>query len=110
MSEITWGDFEKVDIRIGTVVRAEPFPEARRPAYKLWIDLGSLGERRSSARITDRYRPEELLGRQVVCVVNFPPKRIGPFMSEVLVLGAYAGQTVVLLRPDQDVERGSRIG
>ncbi|HTG49170.1 MAG TPA: tRNA-binding protein [Gemmatimonadales bacterium] len=111
MSEITWGDFEKVDIRIGTVVRAEPFPEARKPAYKLWIDLGSLGERRSSARITDRYRPEELLGRQVVCVVNFPPKRIGPFMSEVLVLGAYAdGQTVVLLRPDQDVERGSRIG
>jgi tRNA-binding protein len=111
MSEITWGDFEKVDIRIGTVVRAEPFPEALKPAYKLWIDLGSLGERRSSARITDRYRPEELLGRQVVCVVNFPPKRIGPFMSEVLVLGAYAdGQTVVLLRPDQDVERGSRIG
>jgi tRNA-binding protein len=111
MSEITWGDFEKVDIRIGTVVRAEPFPEALKPAYKLWIDLGSLGERRSSARITDRYRPEELLGRQVVCVVNFPPKRIGPFMSEVLVLGAYTdGQTVVLLRPDQDVERGSRIG
>ena len=111
MSEITWGDFEKVDIRIGTVVRAEPFPEALKPAYKLWIDLGPLGERRSSARITDRYRPEELLGRQVVCVVNFPPKRIGPFMSEVLVLGAYTdGHTVVLLRPDQDVERGSRIG
>ena len=111
MSEITWGDFEKVEIRVGTVVRAEPFPEARKPAYKLWIDLGPLGERRSSAQITDRYRPEELLGRQVVCVVNFPPKRIGPFMSEVLVLGAYTdGQTVVLLRPDQDVERGSRIG
>ena len=111
MSEITWGDFEKVDIRIGTVVRAEPFPEARKPAYKLWIDLGPLGERRSSAQITDRYQPEELLGRQVVCVVNFAPKRIGPFMSEVLVLGAYTdGQTVVLLRPDQDVERGSRIG
>ncbi|HEY7138985.1 MAG TPA: tRNA-binding protein [Methylomirabilota bacterium] len=111
MSDITWGDFEKVDIRIGTVVRAEPFPEARKPAYKLWIDLGPLGERRSSAQITDRYRPEELLGRQVVCVVNFPPKRIGPFVSEVLVLGAYTdGKTVVLLRPDQDVERGSRIG
>jgi tRNA-binding protein len=111
MSEITWSDFERVDIRIGTVVRAEPFPEARKPAYKLWIDLGALGERRSSAQITDRYGLEELVGRQVVCVVNFPPKRIGPFVSEVLVLGAYAdGHTVVLLRPDQDVERGSRIG
>jgi tRNA-binding protein len=111
MSEITWGDFEKVEIRVGTVVRAEPFPEARKPAYKLWIDLGPLGERRSSAQITDRYRLEELLGRQVVCVVNFPPKRIGPFVSEVLVLGAYTdGPTVVLLRPDKDVERGSRIG
>src|SRR5262245_1256867 len=112
MSEITWSDFERVDMRVGTVVRAEPFPEARKPAYKLWIDLGLLGEKRSSAQITDRYRPEDLLGRQVVCVVNFPPKRIGPFVSEVLVLGAYVdgGQTVVLLRADHDVERGSRIG
>src|SRR5262249_18313662 len=112
MSEISWSDFERVDMRVGTVMRAEPFPEARKPAYKLWIDLGPLGERRSSAQITDRYRPEDLIGRQVVCVVNFPPKRVGPFVSEVLVLGAYVdgGQTVVLLRPDQDVERGSRIG
>jgi tRNA-binding protein len=111
MSEITWSDFERVDMRVGTVVRAEPFPEARKPAYKLWIDLGPLGERRSSAQITDRYRPEDLLGRQVVCVVNFPPKRIGPFASEVLVLGAYSdGGQVILLRPDHDVERGSRIG
>jgi tRNA-binding protein len=110
MSEIGWSDFERVDMRVGTVVRAEPFPEARKPAYKLWIDLGPLGERRSSVQITDRYRPEDLLGRQVVCVVNFPPKRIGPFVSEVLVLGAYDGQAVVLLRPDQDVDRGSRIG
>ena len=110
MSEISWSDFERVDMRVGTIVRAEPFPEARTPAYKLWIDLGPLGERRSSAQITDRYRPEELLGRQVVCVVNFPPKRIGPFVSEVLVLGAYANHTVVLLRPDQAVELGSRIG
>ena len=111
MSEISWSDFERVDMRVGTVVRAEPFPEARKPAYKLWIDLGQLGERRSSAQVTDRYRPEELLGRQVVCVVNFPPKRIGPFVSEVLVLGASVdGHTVVLLRPDQDVERGSPVG
>ena len=110
MSEISWSDFERVDMRVGTIVRAEPFPEARKPAYKLWIDLGPLGERRSSAQITDRYRPEELLGRQIVCVVNFPPKRIGSFVSEVLVLGAYANDTVVLLRPDQAVELGSRIG
>ena len=110
MSDISWSDFERVDMRVGTIVRAEPFPEARKPAYKLWIDLGPLGERRSSAQITDRYRPEELLGRQVVCVVNFPPKRIGPFVSEVLVLGAYANHTIVLLRPDQAVELGSRIG
>ena len=110
MSDISWSDFERVDMRVGTIVRAEPFPEARKAAYKLWIDFGPLGERRSSAQITDRYRPEELLGRQVVCVVNFPPKRIGPFVSEVLVLGAYANHTVVLLRPDQAVELGSRIG
>ncbi|HWC01902.1 MAG TPA: tRNA-binding protein [Methylomirabilota bacterium] len=111
MSDISWSDFERVDMRVGTIVRAEPFPEARKPAYKLWIDLGPLGERRSSAQITDRYRSEDLPGRQVVCVVNFAPKRIGPFVSEVLVLGAYVdGHTVVLLRPDQDVVLGSRIG
>ena len=111
MSEITWSDFERMDMRVGTIVRAEAFPEARKPAYKLWIDLGALGERRSSARITDQYRVQELVGRQVICVVNFPPKRIGPFVSEVLVLGAYAdGDQVVLLRPDHDVELGSRIG
>jgi tRNA-binding protein len=111
VTEISWSDFERVDMRVGTIVRAEAFPEARKPAYKLWIDLGALGERRSSARITDRYRLEDLVGRQVVCVVNFPPKRIGPFVSEVLVLGAYVdGEHVVLLQPDRDVELGSRIG
>jgi tRNA-binding protein len=108
---LSWDEFQKVDMRVGVVVRAEPFPEARQPAYKLWIDLGPLGEKRSSAQITDHYGPEELLGRQVVCVVNFPPKRIGPFLSEVLVLGAYVnGREVILLKPDREVERGSRIG
>jgi tRNA-binding protein len=108
---IGWSDFEKLDIRVGAVVRAEPFPEAWKPAYKLWIDFGPLGEKRSSAQVTDHYRPEELIGRQVICVVNFPPKRIGPFVSEVLVLGAYAnGNAVILLRPDREVERGARIG
>jgi tRNA-binding protein len=108
---LSWAEFERVDMRIGVVRRAEPFPEARKPAYRLWIDLGALGEKRSSAQITDRYRPGELVGRQVVCVVNFPPKRIGAFVSEVLVLGAYAdGGQVVLLRPDADVGPGSRIG
>jgi len=111
MNEISWSDFERVDMRVGTVLRAEPFPEARKPAYKLWIDLGPLGEKRSSAQITDRYRPEELVGRQVVCVVNFAPKRIGSFVSEVLVMGAYAdGGQVILLRPDHDVQQGNRIG
>lgn len=106
-----WSDFEKLDIRVGQVVRAEPFPEARRPAYKLWIDFGPLGEKRSSAQITDRYRAEELVGRQVVCVVNFPPKQVGPFVSEVLVLGAYTKRgEVVLLAPDAQVEPGARIG
>jgi tRNA-binding protein len=108
---IAWEDFEKVDMRVGVVVRAEPFPEARKPAYKLWIDFGPLGQKQSSAQITDHYRAEDLVGRPVVCVVNFAPKRIGSFVSEVLVLGAYTnGREVILLRPDQDVERGSRIG
>ncbi len=111
MSTISWGDFERVDMRVGTIVRAEPFPEARVPSYKLWVDLGALGQKRSSARITDHYRPEELIGRQVICVVNFPPKQIGPFVSEVLVLGVYVnGREVILLRPDRDVEVGARIG
>lgn len=108
---ITWSDFEKVDIRVGVVTRAEPFPEARTPAYKLWIDFGPLGEKRSSAQVTDHYRPEDLVGRQVICVVNFAPKRIGPFVSDVLVLGAYVnGHEVILLRPERDVAPGSQIG
>ncbi|HSE06650.1 MAG TPA: tRNA-binding protein [Methylomirabilota bacterium] len=108
---LTWDDFTRVDMRVGVVVAAEEFPEARRPAVKLRIDFGPLGVKRSSAQITAHYRPEALVGRRVVAVVNFPPKRIGPFVSEVLVLGAYdsAGE-VVLLAPDLDVAPGSRIG
>ena len=111
MTPLSWAEFERVDMRVGVVVRAEPFPEARQSAYKLWIDLGPLGEKQSSAQITDHYRPEDLVGRQVICVVNFPPKRIGPFVSEVLVIGAYTnGREVILLRPDRTVEPGSKIG
>ena len=108
---ISWADFERVDMRVGIVVEAEPFPEARRPAIKLRIDFGELGVRRSSAQITDRYVPAELVGRRVVAVVNFPPKQIGPFVSEVLVLGAYGERgEVILLRPDFEVAPGSKIG
>ena len=108
---IAWADFEKVDIRVGVVTDAKPFPEARKPAYRLWIDFGPLGVKRSSAQITAHYRPEALVGRQVIAVVNFPPRQIGPFVSDVLVLGAYddAGE-VVLLRPDSSVTPGARIG
>jgi tRNA-binding protein len=109
--DLTWAEFEKVDMRVGVVIDAQEFPEARRPAYRLWIDFGPLGVKRSSAQITTYYRPEALVGRHVVAVVNFPPKRIGPFVSEVLVLGAYdeAGQ-VVLLHPERPVSPGSKIG
>jgi tRNA-binding protein len=108
---ITWADFERVDMRVGVVVDVQPFPEARRPALKLWIDFGPLGVKQSSAQITERYAAGDLIGRRVVAVVNFPPKQIGPFVSEVLVLGAYdeAGH-VILLRPDFDVTAGSKIG
>ena len=108
---ISWQDFEKVDMRVGVVTDAREFPEARRPAYRLWIDFGPLGVKRSSAQITAHYQPADLIGRRVVAVVNFPPKQVGPFVSEVLVLGAYneAGD-VILLDPDQPVAPGSKIG
>ena len=108
---LSWDDFARVDMRVGVVIDAQEFPEARRPAFKLWVDFGPLGIKRSSAQITERYAPSDLIGRRVVGVVNFPPKQIGPFVSEVLVLGAYddAGQ-VILLRPDFDAPPGSKIG
>ena len=108
---ITWADFERVDMRVGVVVDAQPFAEARRPAFKLWIDFGPLGVKRSSAQITDRYTTDDVKGRRVIAVVNFPPKQIGPFVSEVLVLGAYDEQgQVILLRPDVEVSPGAKIG
>jgi tRNA-binding protein len=109
---ISWYDFEKIDIRIGTVQTAELMEGARKPAYKLTIDFGkTLGIKRSSAQITVHYTPEELIGRQVVAVVNFPPKQIGRFLSECLVLGVYdANNDVVLLRPDKALEPGLKIG
>ncbi len=112
MSEpISYADFERVDIRVGTITDAQPFPEARKPAIKLWVDFGGeIGVKRSSAQLTVHYSPDRLIGRQVVAVVNFPPRQIGPVMSEVLVLGVpdEAGE-VVLLRPDLKVPDGGRM-
>ena len=109
--EISFEDFQRVEIRVGTVVDAQPFPEARKPAIKLWVDFGgALGVRKTSAQITRHYKCDRMIGRQVVAVVNFPPRQIGPFLSEVLVLGVPddAGE-VVLLRPDLKVPDGGRM-
>ncbi|MFV3131212.1 tRNA-binding protein [Niveispirillum sp. KHB5.9] len=108
---ISYDDFQKADIRAGTIVKAEPYPEARKPAIKLWVDFGDpIGIRRSSAQITAYYQPETLVGRQVMGVVNFPPRQIGKFISEVLVLGVpSADGEVVLLSPDQPVPNGGRM-
>lgn len=111
MDEISFADFLKVDVRVGEIKRAEAFPEARNPAYKLWVDFGpDIGERKTSAQITKHYDLETLPGRQVVAVVNFPPKQIGKFMSEILVLGVPdENGEVVLLEPGQDVPLGGRL-
>ncbi|HEX7390005.1 MAG TPA: tRNA-binding protein [Acidiphilium sp.] len=108
---ISWAEFERVDIRVGTIVDAKPFPEARKPAIKLWIDFGAgIGVKRSSAQITAHYTPDTLIGRQVCAVVNFPPRQIGPFMSEVLTLGMPdPDAAVVLVRPDFAIPDGGRL-
>ena len=112
MSEtITWDDFEKVELKIGTVVRAEEFPEARKPAYKVWVDFGGdLGIKKSSAQITVHYRPEDLIGKQIVAVVNFPVKQIGSVKSEFLLTGFYdENGDVVIAQPERDVPNGSKL-
>lgn len=108
---ITWDDFEKIDIRAGTIIEANDFPKARKPAYKLKIDFGEAGIKQSSAQITAYYKKEELINRQVVAVINFPPKQIADFVSECLVLGVYdENKDVILLQPGQPVKNGMKIG
>lgn len=107
---LTWADFEKVDIRTGLVIAAEPFPQARKPAYKLTIDFGILGTKRTSAQLTELYRADELIGKQIVAVVNFPPKQIATFRSECLVLGAVGEDgAITLLQTERSTENGLRI-
>jgi len=111
MKEISWKEFEQVELRVGTIVDVKEFPEARKPAYKLMIDFGSeFGMKKSSAQITDHYSKKDLIGKQILAVVNFPPKQIGPFMSECLVTGVSDLENkVVLISPDQRVENGSKL-
>jgi tRNA-binding protein len=111
MPTIEWPDFEKIDIRVGTILEVNDFPKAKRPAFQLTIDFGELGIKKSSAQITDGYEKQELIGRQVMAVVNFPPKQIANFFSECLVLGVYTDKNeVVLIGPDRTVENGWKLG
>ena len=107
---ITYNDFENLDIRVGTIVSAEDFPKAKKPAYRLQIDFGPLGLRSSSAQITNLYEIDSLQGKQVIAVINFPPRKIADFSSECLVLGVYSGEGVVLLQPERAVANGDKIG
>lgn len=108
-NHINWSDFEKIDMRVGTIIAAEVFKEARKPAYKITIDFGELGTRQTSAQVTKLYNCEELVGKQVIAVVNFPPKQIANFFSECLLLGAVEGAEVTLLHTDKPVKNGLRI-
>ena len=108
---VNWNDFEKVDMRVGTIISVEDFPKARKPAYRLTIDFGELGIKKSSAQIKDLYAKEDLLNKQIIAVVNFPPKQIANFISECLVMGVYADDnSVVLLQPERNTTNGMRIG
>lgn len=107
----TFEDFMKLDIRVGTIIEAKVFEKAKKPAYQLKVDFGNeLGIKKSSAQITEQYKPDNLIGKQVLAVVNFPPRQIADFMSEVLVLGTYSNDGVVLIRPDKIVENGDKLG
>ena len=109
MQEISWSDFEKVELRAGTIVRVEDFPEARKPAYKIWVDFGEFGEKKSSAQVTTLYSKEELVGRQIIGVINFPPKQIATFVSEFLLTGmALPGGEIVLSALERTVPNGSK--
>jgi tRNA-binding protein len=110
-TQIEWSDFEKIDIRVGTILEVNAFPKAKRPAWQLTVDFGELGIKKSSAQITDLYEQQELIGRQVLAVVNFPPKQVANFFSECLVLGVYTDKKeVVLVSPDRRVENGWKLG
>ena len=111
MTEINWNDFEKVELRVGTIIQVDSFPEAKKPAYKLKIDLGEkIGIKKSSAQITDHYSKEELQGKQVVCVTNFPPRQIGPFMSEVLTTGFEdENGKIILCTPEKPIPNGTKL-
>jgi len=112
MEQITWDDFSRIELRVGTIIEAREFPEARKPAYKLKVDFGpDIGIKKSSAQITDLYTTDELIGKQVVGVVNFPPRQIGPFMSECLVTGFYRDDNAVVLAvPEREVANGAKLG